>query len=470
MSAVQHDETAEPTRAPARDLLVAAFRAGGGVRRLVSDAATVWVRGNDTFVPVDDALAPAIAAWVGSAGSPRYRELRRLAAELAARLAGTLSSEAAESVPEDAVGPLPTSALVMASAGLGAPDELLAWLGGPETRYRAAADRRRILQLPGLDAEGMFLLSRFDPPQRVVDVLQQGAMERHTTLALLCRLRAVGLLERAEAPGGAAPEAADEEVLQRFADRIGRELAEEPLELAPGLHRAELTDLLATHGGKDHYELLEVEPTATTEEIHGAYEKLARRIHPSHARRLELGSPAALELLFERATVAYRVLTDPARRSAYNLELGIHLAEHRSAAERREEQQRLARQDYEQAVRYAEAEQYHFAVELLRQALRLDARAEYHALLGSCLARNPNWLHEAIASYQRAMQLEPRDGGHAFALAQLHEKQGDVEAARQLYEQTLERVPGHPDAAAALERLDAEAVPGRKSKKRGKKR
>jgi tetratricopeptide (TPR) repeat protein len=462
--------TSAPRRGAAGEAVLRAALRGedSGVHRLGGADAALFVRGAETWVAAGDPLAERIAAWAGTAGATRLLELRALAGLLAERLAVMAEGEAIDQLPADAVGPLPTAAVMMEAAALGDADELLASLGGPDARYRGSRDRRLPQQLSALDSPAMFLLSRFEAPTRVGEALVQAGMERRAALETLCRLRAIGLLEPAEAPPpAAAPDGGDEAVVGRFAERIGRELRAAPLRLAVMSHRAKVGDLLATHGGKDHYELLGVDPSASTDEIHRAYEELARLIHPSHAELLGLSSRTPLDLLFERATHAYRTLTDPGRRGAYNLALGIETSEQRGAAVRRDEQRKLARQLHEQAGRYAEGEQYHFAVELLHQAIRMDPRAEYHARLGACLAKNPRWIAQAIQAYEKAVQLDPRDVGSSVMLGELHAKQGDAAAAKRHYERALELMPGHPDAEVGLERLDPNRA---KRSKRGKRR
>ncbi|EYT92969.1 hypothetical protein ThrDRAFT_01352 [Frankia casuarinae] len=60
------------------------------------------------------------------------------------------------------------------------------------------------------------------------------------------------------------------------------------------------------------YEVLDVPPSATAEQIRHAYRVAARRTHPDAGG----SSPA-----FDRVTLAYRVLGDPDRRRRYDLRL-----------------------------------------------------------------------------------------------------------------------------------------------------
>jgi tetratricopeptide (TPR) repeat protein len=206
-----------------------------------------------------------------------------------------------------------------------------------------------------------------------------------------------------------------------------------------------------------YYELLGIGTGATSEEIHDAYSDLARVVHPCQAKALGLaGKEGGMLLLLEKATEAYLTLNDRDRSRKYLQDVGspgdIHGGQ-QTADVRREEVQEMAEENYQRARAMVAREDYHFAVELLQQAVRVDPQAKYYVLLARCQARNPNWMQKAIATYGRAMQLSGQDLQIRLELAQLLETSGDLDRARREYDAILKRQPSHSQASQALERL-----------------
>jgi DnaJ-like protein len=217
-----------------------------------------------------------------------------------------------------------------------------------------------------------------------------------------------------------------EEEVRLFSAKVARRLAERPLDLDPASHRERVAGLLRQAGEASFYQLLGIVPTAATQEVHEAYEQIARLVHPVNARRLGLvGREGVLEMLFERITQAYLTLFEPERRKAYDRELAPtawSAAWSPTPARRREEARDVAQRFYERATVLAEAEDFHFAIELLRQAVRADPRPEFYALLGKLQAKNPRWLRAAAENLRRALELGSRDPELAAALEQVQER------------------------------------------------
>jgi tetratricopeptide (TPR) repeat protein len=387
-------------------------------------------------------------------GPERRSRLRAAVAGLVAWIAARESWTAEPAVPPPtAAGPVPAEPVLMAVAVRErSTEELLAQVGGSEVRLEAVADPSILPGFGETDPHAAFLLSRLERPERVANLIRQMGLARHRTLEILARLHAVGLVQ-ADAPRGVTL-AADglEDVLQRFSQRIAASLEREPLALEAEEHRRQAAELVRSFGGRTHYELLEVAPEVGSEEIQAAYERVARMIHPRHGAAL--GVPIGLlQLLLRTATEAYLVLCDPIRRAAYDVTVGVETTAARSETERRAAQERHARECYERAVRAVANEQYHEAVEMLREAVRLLPSVEALLLLGNCLARNPNWLRQARDTLQRARQMAPRAVPVVLAAAQLEERIGNLEEAKRLFQSVLELAPKHPEAEAGLARI-----------------
>jgi len=204
-----------------------------------------------------------------------------------------------------------------------------------------------------------------------------------------------------------------DEELRLFLERIERRLEEEPPALSPVAHREQVAALLRQSGEATFYEMLSIAPTAAALEVHEAYDRVARLVHPGNARRLGLeGREGVLEVLFERVTAVYLTLSHPDRRKRYDRELGPDLwkaAGAPAAGQRKEEARDVARRYYERAMELAAAEDHYSALELAQQAVRTAPRPEYHALLGRLQARNPLWLRIAAENLRKAMDMGARD-------------------------------------------------------------
>jgi tetratricopeptide (TPR) repeat protein len=212
--------------------------------------------------------------------------------------------------------------------------------------------------------------------------------------------------------------------LSLFAERIGRSLAEQPLELGVAIHRQQVADALRRVGQGSFYHFLTVGPGSQPSEVHQAYERLARLVHPAHAQRLGWEDQKdVLAMLFEQATQAYLTLSHPERRKAYDREFAAdEPAARLGAPARREENRTRAREAYQRAEALAKAEEIHYALELVREAARIDPQPEYFILLGDLLSRNERWLSQALDAYRKALELGSADPRLLSAIRQVRAK------------------------------------------------
>ncbi|HKV07437.1 MAG TPA: DnaJ domain-containing protein [Thermoanaerobaculia bacterium] len=217
-----------------------------------------------------------------------------------------------------------------------------------------------------------------------------------------------------------------DEELRLFLERIARRLVEEPTALDAAAHREKVAALLRKSGEASFYQMLGIPPTASALEVHEAYERTARLVHPSHARHLDLeGRQAVLEVLFERVTQAYLTLSQPDRRKRYDRDLGPEAwaaSVTPGGSQRQEEARDVARRYFERAVELTVTDDYYFAVELAQQAARLDSRPEYHALLGRLQAKNHRWLRSAAENLQKALEMGSKDAELPVILDRVREQ------------------------------------------------
>lgn len=213
------------------------------------------------------------------------------------------------------------------------------------------------------------------------------------------------------------------EELRLFSDRIAKHLADFPILLDQQEHLQSIADLLTKVGGSTYYDMLGVDTASSWSDIHEAYRTVASRVHPSNSYRLGLlGREGVFDLLFERVTEAYLVLSQPERRKEYDREIRPSALGSMSPEARAAEAKAVARRHFDRAVWLSEADDLYFAVELLRQAVRLDGRPEYYSLLGRLESKNPKWLHKAVEHLQTALDLGATDAGIPGALQELRQQ------------------------------------------------
>lgn len=363
----------------------------------------------------------------------------------------------------DLVGPLPTRRLLMLGATVGSTAaELAARLGDERTQLAVSPDgdvAEGPEDLLGLGPEEHFLLERLRQPMTLAAIVAESPFDRETTHKRLVQLLAARKIRLPDRGDGALPDAPQQEsaLVRSLSQRFARNLKEEPLALSQDEFRARVAELFAGLGAMTHYELLAVEPAAPAELVQSKYELVARQVHPSNEAAYGLtGLKPMLDLLFERATQAYLVLSDPERRRKYNLSQAIDLsASQVTGAERDLESKELARQYFEQAQALVARGDFHYAIELLQLSAKLDRRAEVLLTLARVEVRNPKWLDRAVANCRAALELDAHNAEVRFLLGEIYEQQGDPERARAQYAAAIREDPQHIQAGAKLRNLNS---------------
>jgi curved DNA-binding protein CbpA len=204
--------------------------------------------------------------------------------------------------------------------------------------------------------------------------------------------------------------------------------------------------------GADHYTTLGIEPSATAEQVRGAYYRLAKEIHPDRF----LTSPLdvlhkKMEELFTQILNAYKELHDPAAREHYDRE---RLASGTGKKVTLSEQREMARQNFLRGRALLELGKKNEALQFLQNAVEMEPNhASYRRILADVLVQNPRVRREAEEHYLKAIELEPAHGGNYLRLSELYEKIGEEAKAIQSLQECLKWDSGNARASTALQRL-----------------
>ncbi|MEY2931000.1 MAG: hypothetical protein RL033_1749 [Pseudomonadota bacterium] len=227
----------------------------------------------------------------------------------------------------------------------------------------------------------------------------------------------------------------------------------ETLQTGRFLGRDEIEAKLARFDELDHYELLELPPDATPEQILQAFPLLARRWHPDRL------SPEYSELresatrIFARMTEANRVLTNPTSRKTYDQSLGRNTD---SPSEQDQVVQVLrSAEAFQKAEILLRKRDLEGAEALARLAHEGDPdQPEYAGLYAFIRARRPDAKEEDIATslgmLKKAIGKQGDNVKIHYYLACVLKAAGQVGPAIREYRYVAERDPSNVDAAREL--------------------
>lgn len=185
----------------------------------------------------------------------------------------------------------------------------------------------------------------------------------------------------------------------------------------------------------NHYEVIQISPSAKTSEIKDTYYAMARRYHPD---RFHVKSGTSLHerisSAFARVTQAYETLIDPNARAAYdqNLQRSRQYAATQQGTPEStnaesddlgfdEADQMNAEYSFREGFGALEQGRIKAAVTHLANAARLDPQvARYRAYFGRALAADEQTRRLAENEMQAAVKLEPNNASFRTMLAELY--------------------------------------------------
>lgn len=314
-----------------------------------------------------------------------------------------------------------------------------------------------------------YVLSRIDSPIAIKEVGALGGIPDEAAHRAVCALMAAGFLKLTSEKEEQSQEPEPDESIERLREEVARKLH------------------LFTSA--DYYDVLAVSRHATTADIKAAYYQLAKKFHPDLYRQPEHKEIRnKLEALFVKITQAYETLSSPAQRAGYDerirkssgpLVMEEHKAQEmppktevrRSTGELNKSNSqplppmvalpvtsepvkqeaphqtngaptRTAEYYYQQGRARFDRKEYHAAVHLLREAVKMDAsKPHYHFHLGIALIRNPRTRREAEENLSKAAELDPYNAQIRVKLALLYKDAKLLKKAEHYFREALSLDP-----------------------------
>jgi tetratricopeptide (TPR) repeat protein len=316
-----------------------------------------------------------------------------------------------------------------------------------------------------LTPEEGFVMSRVDGTTTVAEAAALSPMGEEETLRCIYGLVCAGVLTLQER----AQERTDRMRRPTMADEAKlpspeAEIKEQPAKTAPVADKenkdsgpspeqqAIKDEIAAKHASlktANHYELLEVDPTANEAQIKEAYYAMVKKYHPDrhHSPHFE-DLHGLLEDLMVKVTAAHQLLSTPADRTQYDRTLRSNEASSGQSpfvddpdvttATPKE----MAEKHYREGKRLFNEMAYFDAIQCLQEAVRLEPKkASYHKLLADCLSKNPHWRKDAESHFLKALNLDGSDVECYLGLATIYDELGLTTRSQNTYRKILELDP-----------------------------
>jgi len=211
---------------------------------------------------------------------------------------------------------------------------------------------------------------------------------------------------------------------------------------------AEVDRLLRSARTATHYELLDVESSATRAEIKRRFYQLARRFHPDHHMDHPEWTPRLVALM-DALTTAYRTLANDKAKKDYDRRLLHQFVGTPSDAQTNPS-------EFVEKARECMAEKnYAASILWMHRAIANEPNSSnFRYMLGQCLSAIPEYRREAVEQFEKAIQLDPRNLEAHFYYANLLERMHLPGRAKGHYQRVLELDMNHREAREALIRLN----------------
>jgi DnaJ domain len=214
---------------------------------------------------------------------------------------------------------------------------------------------------------------------------------------------------------------------------------------------AEVERLLQFAYAGNLHKLLGVQSDTPRSEVKRQFYHLASRFHPDHHMDHPEWTPRLL-VLIHALTVAYKTLYGDESKKQYDLRRPREMGQESS------EIQPSARESLERSRECLAVKNYIGSILWLRRAVEAEPRSSgYRAMLGRSLAAVPEYRHEAVEQFEKAIELDPSHIAAHFQYAEMLEQMKLPGRARLHYARVLELDINHREARARLNRIDSAA-------------
>jgi len=334
-----------------------------------------------------------------------------------------------------------------------------------------------ITEAAALSPEEGYMLSRLANPDSLKNLIVSSGLSEADALRSIYGLALAGFAKRERWPSvlkkdrpyvaPAAPVAVEETAEPTAADVSVHTTADEVEDLLRRLDTA-----------TTHYDVLNLKPEATTEEIKNSYYSLARRYHPDLFHK-QKGTPlhASVESAFAKIAQAYVTLADPKQRASYNAKLAAREKVKRASVEvpkatqpdrpqaevlKKQNAQAVAQSDlaraessFQEGFLALQQGQTKAALVSLAAAARLAPdQARFRAYYGRALATTETTRRLAEAELQTALKLDPENSNYRLMLAELYFELGFLRRAEGELKRVLRAEPSNPGGLKLMRRLE----------------
>jgi hypothetical protein len=372
------------------------------------------------------------------------------------------------------------------------------------SRIDGTSSARQVLQLVPLEPEeteltllGLLLTGRVEyraapapraarPPETAAPAVPDAAPEPVAEPA-----------EEASEPGSAVPDEAFPEA-SLVQDDVPAALEDGPAPVSAGLDREtlelrrQILEVFQSLPGKNHFDVLGVEPGCSDADVKRAHSTLVKRYHPDVHRDPRMADMHDhLEAIFIRVGEAWEVLGDARSRAQYEARFGVvrrpqgpaapyGTATTTAAAATTAPGPAVPRPPQPPPApepEYVPPEEtlfrarlllsqgkYFDVIQVLEYAVpQMEPRRNQHKgriLLAKAYAKNPNWVRRAEEYLQEVVREDPTSVEAHYELGLLYKQVGHAARAQTMFRRVVELKPEHREASAELGLGDSPAGGG----------